>query len=50
MFFYSLVVQATLSDSNVLIIGETGISKELFAQPIDNNSVVVVDCAGLDSK
>lgn len=48
-----MVAQATLSDINVLISGETGTGKELFAQAIHNNSTrsqnsfVVVDCAAL---
>jgi two-component system, NtrC family, response regulator len=48
-----MVAQAALSDINVLITGETGTGKELFAQAIHSNSVrsknsfVVVDCAAL---
>lgn len=48
-----LVAQAANSDANVLIIGETGTGKELFAWAIHNNSpradgnFVVVDCAAL---
>jgi two-component system NtrC family response regulator len=48
-----LVAQAANSDANVLITGETGTGKELFAYAIHNNSLradknfVVVDCAAL---
>lgn len=48
-----LVSKASKSDSNVLITGETGTGKELFARAIHNNSnrckekFVVVDCAAL---
>lgn len=48
-----MLAQAALSDINVLITGETGTGKELFAQAIHNNSArsqrsfVVVDCAAL---
>lgn len=48
-----LVAQAANSDANVLITGETGTGKELFAYAIHNNSAragknfVVVDCAAL---
>ena len=48
-----MVAQAALSDINVLITGETGTGKELFAQAVHNNSArsqstfVVVDCAAL---
>lgn len=48
-----MVAQAALTDINVLITGETGTGKELFAQAIHNNSarskssLVVVDCAAL---
>ena len=48
-----MVAQAAVSDINVLITGETGTGKELFAQAIHNNSArakssfVVVDCAAL---
>lgn len=47
------VAQAASSESNVLIIGETGTGKELFARAIHKNSkrdkepFVVVDCAAL---
>jgi two-component system NtrC family response regulator len=50
---YDLVAQAAGSDSNVLIYGETGTGKELFAKAIHANSprfarfFVVVDCAAL---
>jgi two-component system NtrC family response regulator len=49
----NLVAQAAKSDTNVLITGETGTGKELFALAIHNNSrraennFVVVDCAAL---
>ncbi len=48
-----LLAQAAKSDANVLISGETGTGKELFAWGIHNNSsraeknFVVVDCASL---
>jgi two-component system NtrC family response regulator len=48
-----LLAQAAKSDANVLITGETGTGKELFAWAIHNNShranknFVVVDCAAL---
>jgi two-component system NtrC family response regulator len=48
-----LLAQASKSDANVLILGETGTGKELFAWAIHNNSTrshknfVVVDCAAL---
>jgi two-component system NtrC family response regulator len=48
-----LVQQAADSDANVLIVGETGTGKELFAAAIHANSsrakknFVVVDCAAL---
>ena len=48
-----LLAQAAKSDANILITGETGTGKELFAWAIHNNShratknFVVVDCAAL---
>lgn len=50
---YDLLAQAADSDANVLIYGETGTGKELFARAIHANSrrrdkdFVVVDCAAL---
>jgi two-component system, NtrC family, response regulator len=50
---YDLLAQAAGSDTNVLITGETGTGKELFAVAIHENSsrskgnFVVVDCAAL---
>jgi len=50
---FNLLSQAARSDSNVLITGQTGTGKELFAATIHENSkrksgnFVVVDCAGL---
>ena len=50
---FKLMAQAAYSDTNVLITGETGTGKELFASTIHQNSrrhngqFVVVDCAGL---
>lgn len=47
------VAQAANSEANILITGETGTGKELFARAIHNNSqrpdeiFVVVDCAAL---
>ncbi|WP_272699475.1 sigma-54-dependent transcriptional regulator [Desulfovibrio sp. Fe33] len=47
------VAQAATSDINVLLIGETGTGKELFARSIHKNSTrknkpfVVVDCAAM---
>ncbi|MCE5250518.1 sigma-54 dependent transcriptional regulator [bacterium] len=47
------IAKAANSDTNVLITGETGVGKELFAQAIHKNSrrsennFVVVDCASL---
>lgn len=49
----NLLTQAAQSDSNVLVTGETGTGKELFASTIHVNSkrskgqFVVVDCAAL---
>ncbi|MDA8124618.1 MAG: sigma-54 dependent transcriptional regulator [Deltaproteobacteria bacterium] len=48
-----LVAQAAASDASVLICGETGTGKELFAQAIHHNGpraenpFVIVDCASL---
>jgi len=50
---FDLLAQAAQSDANVLITGETGTGKELFAWAIHNNSgraeghFAVVDCAAL---
>ena len=50
---FELVAQAANSETNVLITGETGTGKELFASAIHNNSMrakkpfVVVDCSAL---
>lgn len=50
---YDLLAQAADTDANVLIVGETGTGKELFARAIHANSsradktFVVVDCAAL---
>ncbi|MGA2403680.1 MAG: sigma-54 dependent transcriptional regulator [Syntrophobacteraceae bacterium] len=50
---FDLVAQAAGSDMNVLITGETGTGKELFATAIHNNSsrankpFVVLDCSAL---
>lgn len=55
MACYELLAQAANSDANVLIIGETGTGKELFASAIHRNSpradraFVVLDCATLPS-
>lgn len=52
---FDLVAKAASNDTNVLITGETGTGKELFAWAIHNNSsrahrnFVVVDCASLPS-
>ena len=49
----ALVAQAAMSKASVLITGETGVGKELFARAIHTNSraaqknFVVVDCAAL---
>lgn len=49
----SMVAQSAKSDANVLITGQTGTGKELFARSIHANSLqrenlfVVVDCAAL---
>ncbi len=48
-----ILAQASQNDANVLITGETGTGKELFARALHNNSrrakgnFVVVDCAAL---
>jgi two-component system NtrC family response regulator len=50
---FKTVAQASKTDSNVLVTGETGTGKELFARTIHENSrrakgpFVVVDCASL---
>ncbi|MBN1547945.1 MAG: sigma-54-dependent Fis family transcriptional regulator [Syntrophaceae bacterium] len=50
---YELIAQAAVADVNVLITGETGTGKELFARAVHMNSsrssknFVVVDCAAL---
>jgi len=50
---HDLVLEASASDANVLISGETGTGKELFAKAIHENSrralrrFVIVDCASL---
>ena len=49
---YDRVAQAAASDANVLLTGETGTGKELFASAIHRNSArsgcfVIVDCAAL---
>ncbi|BFR50095.1 sigma-54 dependent transcriptional regulator [Nitratidesulfovibrio sp. HK-II] len=50
---FDLVAHAASSDANVLVTGETGTGKELFARTIHRNSTrraghfVVVDCAAL---
>ncbi|HPB38825.1 MAG TPA: sigma-54 dependent transcriptional regulator, partial [Syntrophorhabdus sp.] len=50
---FDLVAQAAQSDINVLITGETGTGKELFARAIHDNSqradksFIVVDCAAM---
>jgi len=50
---FKLMAEAARSDTNVLINGQTGTGKELFASTIHDNSnrkggqFVVVDCAGL---
>jgi two-component system NtrC family response regulator len=50
---FDLVAQAANTETNVLITGETGTGKELFASAIHNNSprakkpFVVVDCSAL---
>jgi two-component system NtrC family response regulator len=52
----NLVAKAAQGEANVLISGETGTGKELFALSIHNNSsrrnksFVVVDCASLPQK
>jgi two-component system NtrC family response regulator len=53
---FDLLAESANSDGNVLISGETGTGKELFAWAIHNNSpradksFVVVDCAALPEK
>jgi two-component system NtrC family response regulator len=48
-----LLAKAAASDANVLITGETGTGKELFARAIHKNSkraennFIIVDCAAL---
>jgi two-component system NtrC family response regulator len=50
---YDILAQAAESDANVMIVGETGTGKELFARAIHANSsrsykpFVVVDCAAM---
>jgi len=50
---YDLVAQAARCNSNVLLLGETGTGKELFAKTIHDNSLqsggpfIPVDCAAL---
>lgn len=50
---YQLLTQAACSSANVLITGETGTGKELFAKAVHKNSpqsrkpFIVVDCAAL---
>jgi two-component system, NtrC family, response regulator len=50
---YDQLAQAAASDANVLLSGETGTGKEIFARAIHDNSkrsnddLVVVDCAAL---
>ncbi len=50
---YDLVREAAASEANVLVTGETGTGKELFAKAVHENSrrgrrsFVVVDCAAL---
>jgi two-component system NtrC family response regulator len=49
----NLLAQASISDANVLITGETGTGKEIFARAVHDNSsrapknFVVVDCTAL---
>jgi two-component system, NtrC family, response regulator len=51
--YMEYIAQAAASDANVLIAGETGTGKELFARAIHNNSgranmaFITVDCASL---
>ena len=50
---FNQIAEAAVSDANVLLTGETGTGKELFARAIHNNgprakgNFVVVDCASL---